>query len=44
MIRGNVTVGITSGGIDHAQARKVRERVEEVLEEDVGVRIEDAKE
>lgn len=44
VIRGNVTVGITSGGIDHVQARKVRERVEDALGEDVDVWIEDAKE
>lgn len=31
VVKDNVTVGITSGGLSHAQARKVREQVETVL-------------
>ena len=32
VVKDNVTVGITSGGLDHAQARRVREQIEDILE------------
>ncbi len=35
VVKDNVTVGITSGGLSHAQARKVREQVEAVLGEEM---------
>lgn len=36
VVKGNVTVGITSSGLNHVQARKVREQVEDVLDEGMG--------
>ena len=33
VVKANVVAGITASGLDHSQARKVRERVEEALSE-----------
>lgn len=33
VVKDNVTVGITSGGLSHGQARRVREQIEDVLGE-----------
>lgn len=35
VVKDNVTVGITSGGMNHMQARKVREQIEDVLDGEI---------
>lgn len=34
VVKDNITVGITSGGLSHGQARKIREQVEDMLGEE----------